>query len=166
MNVMSPKENVLIAWSNMNPAYMMKGVPGAVLPNLKQWSDVTYLSWLAALNEIQMEMKPPMYILRVLISNEQTLDIVDQIVRNSKTPPLRGGSNPSVPRWPGLTLTPENEGFRALLASPNASGVCWILIEHKSQFGVRQIDQATIFTADNGYPALLFRVGPALRVNG
>jgi hypothetical protein len=63
--------------------------------------------------------------------------------------------------WPGVIFDIESEEGRAILGTPNGSGVAWMLIQHSKALGERAIEKVTIFHAPKKgdlfrWPSLLF----------
>ena len=63
----------------------------------------------------------------------------------------------------GFTWAAETEA-KALLGTPNGSGIAWLLIQHKRQLGWKMVDSVTLFWKDGhegdlgSNPSLLFRI--------
>jgi hypothetical protein len=46
------------------------------------------------------------------------------------------------------TLTFDNQALYALLQTPNVRGLCWMLIQHKTQLGLKYIDELSVWEMD------------------
>ena len=65
--------------------------------------------------------------------------------------------------WPGISFEVESEEGRAILGTPNGSGVAWMLGQHKGQFAGKRVERVTVFYAKKKgdlyrWPSLLFWV--------
>lgn len=71
--------------------------------------------------------------------NEETWAIILGILqKNSPT-----GSS-TVPYWPGVTFTMNDNEGKALLSTPLGSGLAWLLIQHKAEYGLKTAFKASI----------------------
>lgn len=81
INTFNPTQGLIGAWSNYGPAYHLRNEANAVLPNLRQWSDVAFLEWknqlvlsgLARWGDV--EIRAPRMVLRINMMNGVTLDV-------------------------------------------------------------------------------------------
>ncbi|KAK4500413.1 hypothetical protein PRZ48_008602 [Zasmidium cellare] len=133
----NPMQGAIIAYRNYGPAKyasLDKGWGDAPLPGLKQWSDVVYLSW--ADITTPEERRGLKYVVRSSVQNQDTLDVVERALKKS------GISSGRAPAWPGYTFKPEGRDlrpFQAVLGTPNASGVAWLLAQHREDLGNKTI---------------------------
>jgi hypothetical protein len=65
----------------------------------------------------------------------------------------------------GLTWNIQTEEEKALLVTPNGSGVGWLLVQHEEQLGWKTIESVTLFWSseaaidmDRQFTSLLFRL--------
>ncbi|KAK3719478.1 hypothetical protein LTR37_004336 [Vermiconidia calcicola] len=77
-----------------------------------------------------------------------------------------GGSKiMQAPTWPGFVVKEGEEGFTAMVGSPNVSGVAWLIIQHQSDMGHKTIKSIQIFDEDRkglGYaPTMILEIGDA-----
>ena len=150
VNWIDPETGLIIAASNYGPKSMMKDNENfsrsQPLPNLKQWSDVTFLTWKKIVGDQNGGTIPvPNNILRPKIGNKLTNTVLSEVMK-------RLGKTGQMPKWPGIELTPESDEFKAVLSTPNGNGAAWLLAQHKSQFGLKMIDKMTIFWTDDEIP--------------
>jgi hypothetical protein len=55
--------------------------------------------------------------------------------------------------WPGKVFYPDDDGYKALIASPNGRSMALILITHKSVFGERRmIESINVFCQHPDFP--------------
>jgi hypothetical protein len=102
----------------------------------------------------------PKNVLRISVLNTDTLALIDQVMRNlpdTERPPGPAIWGVRLPPWPGKTFSIDSDAGKVLLASPNGRGTAWFLIQHKAKFGVKWIDQITIFK-DRLATYMLFRI--------
>lgn len=85
------------------------------------------------------------YVMRLMVMNEDTQDIVSEALRND------GIASGVPPAWPGHTFSPSNNGgrglkaYQAVLGTPNISGVAWMLINHRDELNYRNIESITVW---------------------
>ncbi|KAB8276174.1 hypothetical protein BDV30DRAFT_224558 [Aspergillus minisclerotigenes] len=60
----------------------------------------------------------------------------------------------------GRTFRPGSDEYYALLYSPNARGIGWLLTQHKTQMGLLTVSSITVFGED-GEAMLYFKIDPA-----
>ncbi|TLD37918.1 hypothetical protein E2P81_ATG03593 [Venturia nashicola] len=160
INIFNPTQGLIGAWSNYGPASMLKDEPNAVLPNLRQWSDVAFLEWK---NQLEVAREPltsdgrlpvPKMILRINMMNTETLNLLDQVLRKlpeAERPRGLSAWGVPTPDWSGKkTFTMDSEAGKVLLGSPNGRGVAWFLLQHKRAFGLKTITGAVIFKEGGG----------------
>lgn len=49
------------------------------------------------------------------------------------------------------TFLPRDEQFEPLLGSPTGEDVAWLLVQHKAQFGLKQIKSVSVFADDSSF---------------
>ncbi|KAE9992668.1 hypothetical protein EG327_008269 [Venturia inaequalis] len=160
INTFNPTQGLIGAWSNYGPAYQLRNYPTAVLPSLKQWSDVAFLEWKNQLEMARMtstsdaRIPAPRMILRINMMNVETLNLIDQILRN-----LPAAERPLGPAAWGVPTPPwsdrkvfnmDTDAGKVLLGSPNGRGVAWLLLQHKRAFGLKTITSAVVFKEGGG----------------
>jgi hypothetical protein len=164
--IFNSKERFLGFWSCYSPTFTRKffQAPLPLLPDLLQLSDVAFLEW-------QNQQKtdpggkpgiPPKWIGRVTIENIDTLDLIDQTILNLQGQgPSPDHSGLDIPAWPGITLTPADDGFKALLSSPNGVAAAWFLIQHKDYFGVKEVVRIIVYEESDFGPNMFLEIGDA-----
>ena len=145
-----------MAWGNYGPAYMMgKKYEGQTSPRivpLRQWSDVVFLEWqqLCVAPSSKGDIKGLRYIFRLLISNPDSQALMSKALENVGA---------KISQWPGQDFGRSTKAFKALLGSPNGSGVAWLLINHKEQLGKKTVWKITVFrhegAAEDADPSML-----------
>ena len=118
-----------------------KGEDGAALPvtQLKQWSDVLFLTWQHLTTD--EERNNVRWVARRIITNAMAKEVIGKACKNKgvavpkpKGDPLdRDGPSSRAPVWPGVVFLSGETGFNALLATPNAKGVVWFLVQQVSR---------------------------------
>ncbi|KAL4869553.1 hypothetical protein BDV12DRAFT_196179 [Aspergillus spectabilis] len=136
----SPQAGYISAEDNANAMYQA-GVPG---PEPRRLSDIYYLIW-KQIAKISKELRNIKYFIRFHVINTQ-----------SKTVALKACDN-DVPFWPGKDFDMSTTEGKALLGSPNGSGVAYFLINHKQDLGVKVVKKVTVFktigtNAETGLP--------------
>lgn len=106
----------------------------------------------------------PKHVLRMAISNEDALKVIDRVCRMKPEDPLKEfNKNKKLwvpPLYPGLSYTIDTVQAKLLLATPNGKGVAWLLIQHKKDFGVLEVKKVTLFRAAHDASAMmLFHIG-------
>ena len=159
-NVYNPSEGAIIALANYNPKTPEEAPEVKPrLPPLKQWSDVTFLEWESETTSDQI--RGLRYIFRLNVENVQTRQAISRALYiHSHTPLPVGDEAPDLsypPKWypgswPGVTFSTDTNEGQALLASPNAAGTAWLLIQHKAQFLGRSISKIQIFEDGDHLP--------------
>jgi hypothetical protein len=119
------------------------------------WSDMTYLQWTnpafdgapRALNVV----------LRWRIENADTLAIIACVVEDYKMGAAYDGALPVR----GITWDMQTEAAKALLGTPNGSGVAWLLPQHRERLGWRVVQRVEVLWGNDGVlerPSLVFRL--------
>ncbi|KAM0718204.1 hypothetical protein Q7P37_006536 [Cladosporium fusiforme] len=126
---------VIAAVNSHNPSTMTQPRPGTgdELVPLKQWSDVTFLSWQKYAGDGIKNLK---YVFQSTIMNDDTNDVVRGILEKREE---------VMEAWPGLKIPMNEKDAQALLGTPNGRGVAWLLIQHKEQLGLKVPDAVSIF---------------------
>ena len=143
-NVFWPEKGIVFANDNHNPDAMIrdgkaskdpwKDDKGKALPivKLKQWSDLQFLTWksITTMNQRQNLR----WVFRRNVINPMTVKMISEVMAKRGLEGkiwgnLRGIKVTEAPTWPGFQLRPGEEGFDALVGSPNSYGVCWMLIQ-------------------------------------
>jgi hypothetical protein len=159
-NVYWPEQGLILASNNYGPADQARGhrtsqrLPGHGgwndednLPQLKNWSDLTFLIWMK-LTESRPERHSELkYVFRNMVQSESTKNIVATILRNRA--PANMKSQPGIGYAPDqdhpVVLMPGDENFDALLSSDNVKGVAYLLFQHKDVFGEKTIKKLSIW---------------------
>lgn len=132
----------IAATSSSSPAYTWQATnmrPGEELTPLKQWSDITFLTWQKyAGNEI----KNLKYVFQSLIINKETEKVIHQVLSTRKE---------ELVAWPGVKIPMTHPDGQALLGTPNGRGVAWLLIQHKEQLGLKVPEAVTIYGGPYNY---------------
>jgi hypothetical protein len=166
-SVMNPNIGVLIACFNTTPAGMTDqhettDPKTMILPKLQHWSDVAFLQWQSLSDEgVIPNLK---YIIRSHIQNSDCVGIL----KSNILPTLRQKLNRKtlwVPTWPGVDFDIDSEEAKALLGTPNGSGITWLLAQHKEELGCKTVEKVTLWYSPSvsrsdkeGIPSLLFHL--------
>lgn len=90
------------------------------------------------------------YFIQSWITNEETVEIVNQAVIN------KFGPSPTIGKWNSgrMSFAQGDEGFDSILGSPNGRGCAWFLISHKRSLGEKTITQIEVFTGVLAYTVI------------
>lgn len=158
-NFVSHQNGLFIAAQNFGPQHRIskwKTHDPVALPDLRHWSDMAYLQWIAPGEEAKNgELK---YVFRHEIENSDTSAVIEHIFG------LGGGAQDGAGLvWPpGVTFRMDEDHGKALLGTPHGSGVAWLLIQHKKQLGHKTVEKVTVLCKDEEdarmrhHPNLLF----------
>lgn len=123
-NIMNFGSGVIIACSVYGPDAEGKEqdppVQGADVIPLKQWSDLTFLTWA---QHAGANIKNLRYILQWDIVNDQTRDVLFDMVEKRGLKFMND--------WPGIKIPMSDPGEMAVLGTPNGNGAAWLLANHK-----------------------------------
>jgi hypothetical protein len=123
------------------------------LPEPNRWSDIAYLRWSAiCASHAGASVASLQYVFRINVENEDTEAMLDEALAGEDVD--GGWSNratfePDPPN--GGPLTDNNKAFYALLTTPNIRGVCWMLIQHKQQMGIKYISEINVWQNGGDY---------------
>jgi hypothetical protein len=152
---------VLVAQHNYGPAHIVAESEMIIpVPKLEHYSDIAYLQWSdPRLRHLPNDLQ---HVIRMRIENDETLAVIERVLavdyrKEHRTPEYW------VSDVEGLTWDIETEAAKALLGTPNGSGVAWLLVQHKTQLGWKVVESVTLFweqvdrTNMLEHPSLLFR---------
>ncbi|KAJ5901621.1 hypothetical protein N7495_002149 [Penicillium taxi] len=138
-NIYDVETGTIVADNTNSPEYAASICPVDNLVKLRKWSDVTYLEWQNLCNKAGTSVDSLKYLIRSLIQNQLTASIIAQAL----------GEESDFDEWKnyedGVTFEHGSEKFNALLGTPNGSGSAWILIQHKSQLGLKRISKIKVY---------------------
>ena len=133
-----------------------KDAKGKPLPVIKlhHWSDAVFLTWKSITTPEQR--KGLKWILRRNMINLTTAKVISAILKKREQRHnivysqglFKGKTVRKAPIWPGLVLYPGDEGFNAMLGSPNACGVCWLILQHQEDMGHKVVASVRVFDDD------------------
>ncbi|GAB1728509.1 hypothetical protein NU195Hw_g7059t1 [Hortaea werneckii] len=166
INVFFPAAGVIMANVNYGPSYKTSQGLGSLdpwpkdapLPKIKQWSDIVALTWLHLTNSAGSHQPQNLrWLFRRIIRNDDTQNVIGYVCKQKKVGQARpkGSTGPpwQAPVWPGLVVRPtesdgggEGEFFNALLATPNANGVVWLLAQHREQLGWKTVKSIRVWS--------------------
>ena len=125
-----PEARIKEGAASENPWKDNKGKPLPIV-ELKQWSDVSFLTWKSLTTQSQRAKLK--WVFRRVITNAMTLEIISDVMSKrgfeGRQDEVEGGKATKAPLWPGLLVKAGEEGFDALVGSPNSLGLCWMLIQ-------------------------------------
>jgi hypothetical protein len=138
-STINTRAGLICAEYSFGPAYCANRTEwdaGVPLPNLKHWSDVAFLQWSSLKRTAPGELK---YVLRSRISEKDTLAVIAELVANLSDEYRYLG-------WPGISFDmARSDHAKALLGTPNGSGVAWLLAQHRSQLGWKDVSEVRLF---------------------
>lgn len=136
-----PDKGVILAEVNESPQYKVimdqteKGKEWDEkihrTPDLCRWSDIVYLTWKHVCGGDREKLKNLNAIVRQNITNPVTKNILAHALRQNfpKDEPVG-----RAPEWPQTRkITPNTEGFNAMLNTPNIRGIVWLLVQHREE---------------------------------
>ena len=134
MNVYDAKAGIIIAYNNFGPAYMVRKKPSKKLPDIRAWSDITFVEWQRQAQDEGQDISGLKYVIRYDIVNVDTAEIIEEAVGDS-----------SRILWPGVTISMSTEEGRAILGTPNGAGVAFLLATHKVQLGQKTVESVHVW---------------------
>ncbi|KAF1917613.1 hypothetical protein BDU57DRAFT_537270 [Ampelomyces quisqualis] len=150
--VFNPTEGVIIAWGSYGAKYQgsKQDPPINVLPKLQNWSDIAWLQWVQIAGDMAKNLR---FVFRSPVANTEAQWLISRALE-------RSGKQLST--WPGVEFGMDTDEGKAILSSPNGSGVAYLLLTHKRQLGRKIISKVTVF-ADDGKkqprpPSLIYHV--------
>jgi hypothetical protein len=126
-----------------------------LLPDIRAWSDVTFVEWQAQAHARAHDIKGLKYVIRYNIVNADTSMIINQAV----------GPTSSI-GWPGVTISMRSEIGRAVLGTPNGVGVAYLLATHKAQLGQKTVESVHLWSRPPKYFYAVFKIGPVASSSG
>ncbi|KAF2429355.1 hypothetical protein EJ08DRAFT_698491 [Tothia fuscella] len=157
------RDPIIIAELMFSPAQRTGGQHGAVLPDLKQWSDVVFMQYYSAIQSGQINslqnIKPdgtsqipcPKYIFIPVIKTDTTIEIFDATAEKAG---VSGAGK----------VVPGNIG-KAVLGTAHGRAVAYFLATHKRQFGLMEIKNILLYMGDYKIPYAVFELGPVSRTS-
>lgn len=132
--------------------------PVTTIPDLKQWSDITYLQWAALSSSKNSSLR---YVMKTPCENPTTQLIISHAMKRTKQ---------ELSKWPGVSFSMAVEEGQAILGSPNGLGVGYLLVQHRAQLGNRVVDKVTVFQDEGAKaprpPSILFHIKEAAPGSG
>jgi hypothetical protein len=150
--VFNPIEGVIIAWGSYGAKYQgsKQDPPITVLPKLQNWSDITWLQWAQLAGDMAKNLR---FIFRSPVANTEAQWLITRALQLS---------GKQLSTWPGVEFSMDTDEGKAILASPNGSGVAYLLLTHKRQLGRKTIGKVTVFGDDGKKqprpPSLIYHV--------
>jgi hypothetical protein len=157
-STLNPKAGLFIAQVNTTPENMLSQAERksntSKIPELKRWSDVAFLQW----KDLSVDGVVPnlKFVGRVFIHNDITRTVLKTVLANIRRKKSVGDEH--LPQWPGVTFTMESDEGKALLGTPNGSGVAWLLAQHKKELGHKIVDRVRLWYEGKGPANLLFHL--------
>jgi hypothetical protein len=153
-NIVDRRRGTLKAMNNFGPAYALSrvGVDSDLQPELQRWSDMAYLQWTdPSFDDLPGDLR---LVLRCFIVNADTLAIIDCVEANHRE------KNPNWSRadYPSIGCHIDEDDAKALLGTPNGSGVAWLLAQHRQELGWKTVEYVTV-SWDQGAVQLAFQIG-------
>lgn len=131
-------QGVVIAWFKFGPAFtgLEQDPPVTTIPRLKNWADIAFLDWQRIAKERDQPVNRLRYIFSSNVENSHTKDAIRRILGERLGKDTCGDYLWTTGR---REFFPKDEGYKALLASPNGRGAALMLITHKAVFGERRM---------------------------
>jgi hypothetical protein len=142
---------------------LMDIAPVYISPPLQHWSEVAFLQYLSTFAFPPPQPLPLKAVFRVQIQNVETYTLLQKVIEKH--------GHDTYLEWPGVSFEAESEEGRAILGTPNGSGVAWMLVQHKKQFGGKSVERVNLFYAPKKsdlyrWPSLLFWIRQDRMVRG
>jgi hypothetical protein len=96
------------------------------------------------------------FVARVMITNADTNTVLRTVLDNLRQKYDLGDL--FLPRWPGLTFTMETDEGKALLGTPNGSGIAWLLVQHRKYLSHKAVEKVQLWYSITSAPNLLFHL--------
>ncbi|KAI7490591.1 hypothetical protein KC357_g1947 [Hortaea werneckii] len=148
-NAFSARHGFVVAEYNVSPSEQIKRNKAKGMdwewhaPRLSKWSDLLYvvMRWQVGFGETRFGNHQ--WCFRAMIKNPETKAIVKQAL---------GGRLQNVRPWPGKSfrVSQGSEVGKALLGSPNGSGVGFMFADRKTDLGKKVVSEIIIFDGVSG----------------
>ncbi|RMY24940.1 hypothetical protein D0866_11252 [Hortaea werneckii] len=149
VNCFSARYGFVVAEYNVSPAEQIKRNEAKGMdwewhaPWLSKWSDVLYvvMRWQTGFGETRFGSYR--WCFRAMVKNRETKAVVKQAL---------GGRLQNVRPWPGKSfrVSRDSEVGKALLGSPNGSGVGFMFADRKTDLGKKVVSEIIIFDGVSG----------------
>ncbi|KAF2839860.1 hypothetical protein M501DRAFT_740367 [Patellaria atrata CBS 101060] len=111
----------------------------APIIKLKQWSDVTFLTYSLMAKAQNNPVNKLRHIFRHNIATLETRETIRRALEQEYQV-----SQPSA--WPGQKFNGEHvEAFNAMMGTPHGSAAAFVAAQHKQQLGLKRVNEVTIF---------------------
>ncbi|RAK97355.1 uncharacterized protein BO80DRAFT_482409 [Aspergillus ibericus CBS 121593] len=138
-DVYYPDDGLIVADEIYGPRNNKEiGAKGQPYVKLSQWSDVAWLNWAKLADDVTTLRA----VIQFSVSNGVSEAVIEKVANGQKI----GGYKAPLKREAGT------EDFNALLGTPNGFGVAWLLINHKSQLGIKTIKSVSVFRSKDPLP--------------
>ncbi|KAK4495009.1 hypothetical protein PRZ48_013336 [Zasmidium cellare] len=131
--IYNPARGVIISDGIWSPRH--HGAHGNAVPEISQWSDVTFLQWQELTKDNGM-LDKLQFVVHPNILPGVAKDIMKYLA-NDKLDEAKP---------PGYSFNLGTDGFAALLGSPLGAGTAYLLAQHKKQLGWKRVQSIKIFT--------------------
>ncbi|KAF2014225.1 hypothetical protein BU24DRAFT_409984 [Aaosphaeria arxii CBS 175.79] len=145
--------------------YRSPHIPDADLPALIRSSDIVYAFWYL---HTYSNLRGLRNIIIWSVTNPTTQQIIRRAIQDA--PPDVPGGDPTKNKlkpWPGYYFDAYTRACKALLGSPNGSGVAWMLIQRKEELGRKTVTGCSVFVSEATLmfePSIVFYIGNAVAV--
>ncbi|KAH7067457.1 hypothetical protein BKA63DRAFT_582343 [Paraphoma chrysanthemicola] len=142
---MNSRDGVIVVAKQYSPAhqsqYRRPPVPVEEYPELRSSSDVIWLAWKAKHDQGAK--------LNLIITWTVTNGRTQRILARAIDPQLEApDSQRALKSYPWVGWTAESTSGKAMLGSPNGSGIGYFLAQHKPELGNRRVKRIEAFAAD------------------
>lgn len=115
------------------------GDPRAIVP-LSRWSDVTWINWQTLCMLHRVSVQTLKAVVHLDVTNSHTKELISAALQMAGIARLS--------KFPGNTFNKDddpNDIFASLLASPNALGTVWLLLQHRLELGYKEVSYIQVY---------------------
>ncbi|KAL5372664.1 hypothetical protein DPSP01_013325 [Paraphaeosphaeria sporulosa] len=139
-----PDQGVIISTDRMSPTHMVKCHDGLMAPpDLVHTSDIMFALWkdIAGADRIAN-------FLSICIDNDISEHVIKEVMQGN------------MQSYPGLMFSTKDPEGQALLGTPTAVAIGYLLAQHTGAMGVRYVDSVRVFKSDSQSrsPCLMFYI--------
>lgn len=148
----SPLHEVKIKHHGATDAQLRNTILPNSLPNLRQWSDVTFIVWSERAGK-QIPLPKAVNSLKYIFTNQVTTKETKEVMGEA----LSHVTDLRMPPWPGIYFPLGKEEMRALMGTPHGKGVAYLLLDHPVGMGSRKnVESIHMFATSGQMYNLLF----------
>lgn len=126
------------------------------VPDLSRLSDVIWISWKSLTTDA--ERSSITWVLRRAVADQITKDMLAHVLKLNFPNDNPAGQAPN--GWNNKrVITPDMQGFAALLDTPAVRAVAWMLIQHLPTAGLNIVSVTAYTEGSGGSPNVLIGIG-------